>query len=254
MTNPLTTSQNLSRKTAAIDWMMHCWPLPSAPYKFFTSPPLVLSPTSTPATPQAPTTAPPYPDTSHTAISPNSSEHLSTATTNDPNDHTLLAAAMALDNFLLQHPCKLNLPDNIPCYQPSLDQRPLLCRHTLFTKQTVVLCTMNMLLAELCKQVSLFSEASTNLPFSTCLSHSTCILSTPTILLSPPQSSLTNPTKSILHLLPFPQPPHNPAICISQFLAHKTIIYQTSIPATHHVTCAYHKPMQHQTKDCLCPP
>jgi len=147
--------------TAATARTMHRWPLPSAPSSDLFTPPLVLSPTkSTPATPPAHTLAPPYLDPSQTATSPASNVNLSAARTDDPNDRTLLAATTALDNFLLQYPRQLNLPDNIPQYQPSHHQRPSLCRHTLFAQQTAVLCTMSMLLAELCKIVSLFIEAS----------------------------------------------------------------------------------------------
>jgi len=115
---PIDYKSTLVEPTAATNQMMHCWPLPSALYVVFTPATLVLSPASTPATPQALMTAPLYPGTPPHAASPNSSEHLPAATTTNPNDRTLLAAATALDNFLLQHPHKLNLPEHIPCPMP----------------------------------------------------------------------------------------------------------------------------------------
>jgi len=100
-----------------------------------------------------------YPDTSPPTVNPDSAAHLSAAMTDDPNNHTLLAAAMALNNFLLQYPRPLNLLDHITQYQPSHNQCPLLCRQTLFAQQTAILCTMSMLLAKLCQKVALFIEA-----------------------------------------------------------------------------------------------
>jgi len=40
----------------------------------------------------------------------------------DSIDPTLLAAVTSLDNFLIQYPRQLNLPADIPCYQPLPDR------------------------------------------------------------------------------------------------------------------------------------
>jgi len=42
----------------------------------------------------------------------------SEAVKDDLSDPTLLDAITSLDNFLIQYPHQLNLPADIPCYQP----------------------------------------------------------------------------------------------------------------------------------------
>jgi len=257
----------LAANDAAIERMQQRWPLPLQPTDtgplattdsdtsaFSSSPQQPTSTTSTQTEPPAPMVVMTQPDTYHPQTadaSPVSAEQPSASAKDDISDPTLLAAATTLDNFLLQYPRKLNLLANIPCYQPSPEHGPSLCRHALLAQQTAVLGTINVLLSELCEKVTRFIAASSK---PTMTAAPSCLLSIPTVFHSPQSRPTMKPAarKSPLLLSSWPsqtfapRPLHLPV--------NKPPNYQLSIPATSYLTCAYNKPRQQRTKDHLRPP
>ena len=152
---PFDYKAQLAANEAAIERMKQRWPLPLQPMaQALSEPPTPRDTSASSSSPRQPTsitsttTMPsalramvPQPDPHHrpTVVpSPTSAAQPSAAAKDELNDPTLLDAATALDNFLIQYPRKLNLPANIPCYQPS-PHGPSLCHHALLAQQTAVL-------------------------------------------------------------------------------------------------------------------
>jgi len=167
----------------------------------------------------------------------------------DSIDPTLLAAVTSLDNFLIQYPRQLNLPADIPCYQPLPDRRPL-SQKDCMAQQTAVLRTINLLLGELCEQVSLFIAAPPHTTTSPAPNHPIRTTSTPTILQLCPITSPAAIPKLLFPAWPLSTPvPNKSKLPATMFVQHRRII-----PANTNVTCTYNKPMQLRTKDHLRPP
>jgi len=244
--------------------MKQRWPLPLQPTNtgplvttnsdmsaFSSGPQQPTSTTITQTELPAPMVVMTQPDTYHPQMadaSPISAEQPSTSAKDDTSNPTLLAVATTLDNFFLQYPHKLNLPANIPCYQPSPKHGPSLCRHALLAQQMAVLGTINMLLSELCEKVTRFIAASSK---PTITAAPSCLLSIPTIFHSPQLRPTMKPAarKSPLLLSSWPSKTFAPRLL--HLPVNKPPNYQSSIPATSYLTCAYIKLQQQRTKDHL---
>jgi len=264
---PFDYKAQLAANEAAIERMKQCWPLPLQPMaQALSEPPTPRDTSASSSSPRQPTsitsttTMPsalramvPQPDSHHrpTVVpSPKSAAQPSAAAKDELNDPTLLDAATALDNFLIQYPRKLNLPANIPYYQPS-PHGPSLCCHTLLAQQTAVLRTINVILSELCEKVTRFIAAAT---INTAPSRPLCIPSNPTVFHSP-QNRIMKPDAGMSPLLLLTWPSKTLAPHLLQLPpVNKLTNYQISIPATLPTTCAFNMPRQLQTKDHLRPP
>ncbi len=255
---PFDYKAQLAANEAAIERMKQRWPLPPRPIDpgpFETTDSDTSDSASTPRQPPSTTstqTMPPAPmavtshsDTHHrqtVVSSPISAAQPSAAAKDDITDPTLLDAAKTLDNFLLQYPRKLDLPAHLPSYQPSPDHGPSLCRHALLAQQTVVLRTINVLLGELCEQVTRLIDAKTTNTDPSRISHS-----------SQPHPT-QKPAASMLQCLLFTVP--SPTLLPRRIPlpVNKLTNYQIPTTATPHTPCAHNKTRQLRTKDHLRPP
>jgi len=76
------------------------------------------------------------------------------ATGDDSIDPSLLATVQSLNNFLIKYPRPINFSDAHDRYQPSPDHRLSISHHDLLAQQMQALHTTNVILGELCTEMS----------------------------------------------------------------------------------------------------
>jgi len=146
----------------------------------------------------------------------------------ETKDPSLLAAAYSLDNFLLKFPRQIELPEGVERYQPSPDRRLSISRHALWTQQTLVLSTMNIVLSEIHQQLTRFIDA---------LLRPTLHPRAINMQLAPPSRKLITPVPTVHRLQ-----------------IKTTLPSQKPIPAKPPFPCSFTNLRLNRTKDYLRPP
>jgi len=146
----------------------------------------------------------------------------------ESNDPSLLAAAYSLDNFLLKYPRTIELHEDVEGYKPSPDQQVSISRHALWTQQTLVLCTMNVVLSELHEKLSRFID--------------TLFRLTP------------HPRATLLQLPPHSRTPITPVPTVLRLPVKAILPYKKPIPAKPPFPSSFTSLRLKRTKDYLRPP